>query len=134
MTRQIGSSYPLHVSMLGPVESYSIYVDLNKVGGIYLRFLLAAASEKNEMVNLIFGPSLKPQMVRVKNIYQEDFQDWQLDNFDKNDLEIMCKEFKVDLLETSLEEFARKTLLAAAIDDNTLVPVPAYRFAGGKSA
>lgn len=132
MEREIGSSYPLHIGWLGPVESYSEYVDLNEVRGVYLRYLLAAVTVKNKRVNLIFGPSLTPCMVRVLTIDGGEFQDWKLENYDKDDFEEICEELKLDSSSVSLEEFAKKLLLSIA--SHHLVPVPAYRFVREKNA
>lgn len=132
MEREIGSSYPQHIGYLGPIESYSEYVDLNEVAGIYLRYLLAAVTVKNQRVNLMFGPSLTPYMVRVLTVDGEEFQDWKLENYDKDDFEEICEELELDSSDISLEDFAKKVLLSIA--PNHLVPVPAYRFVSDKNA
>jgi hypothetical protein len=126
MEREIGSSYPLHIGILSPVELYTKYVNLSEVYGIYLRYLLAAVSNKNQKVNLIFGPSLDPQILRVVTIDGKEIQDWKLDDFDKYDFEKLCKEFELIPSETPIEKFAKTLLLKIA--PNHMVPVPAYRF------
>lgn len=126
MDRMIGSGYPQHVAQLGQIEFYTQYVDLHNVDGIYLRYLLAAVSKKNKSVNLIFGPALMPQTLRVFTFDNKEFQNWELDNYNKEDFKKACEKLGLNPMDTSLEEFAKKLLLSVA--PSNIVPVPAYKF------
>ncbi|HAS6031726.1 hypothetical protein DC365_23675 [Vibrio vulnificus] len=126
MDREIGSSYPAHAGLTGPVSYYTEYLDLNKVNGIYLRYLLASVSTKNRVVNLNFNVSLKPYMLRVETIDGNEYQDWQLEDYDEEDFINLCSELSLDKETISKEDFARKVLLEIA--PRHYVPVPAYKF------
>lgn len=125
MEIDVGSSYPAHIGLCGPVTYFTKYVDLNDVTGIYLRYLLAGVTKKNASVNLRFGPSLKPYMLRVVTINGREYSDWQLDDFDEDDFVDLCNELSLDFKTISREDFAR-TLLSSIAPKN-IVPVPAYK-------
>ncbi|CCN69971.1 hypothetical protein [Vibrio nigripulchritudo] len=132
MEREIGSSYPAHIGYLGPIESFSRYVNVDDLKGIYLRYLLAAVSTKNKVVTLLFDPSLRPYMVRVVTADNEEFADWKLEDYNKDDFIQICVELELEPSEVSMEVFAKKLLKKLAPQDK--VPVPAYRLNTGSNA
>lgn len=125
MEMDVGSSYPAHIGFCGPVKYFTEYVNLNDVTGIYLRYLLAGVTRKNSSVNLRFGPSLKPYMLRVVTVNGREHSDWQLEDFDENDFVEICNELSLDFKTISREKFARTLLLSIA--PKYIVPVPAYK-------
>ncbi|MGL6369274.1 hypothetical protein ACSZNB_06145 [Aeromonas hydrophila] len=120
----VGSSYPAHIGFCGPIKYLTKYMDLNEVTGIYLRYLLAGVTIKNASVDLQFGPSLKPDMLRVVTVDGRVYQDWQLDDYDETDFVSLCNELSLDFRNVSREKFARTLLLKIA--PKSVVPVPAY--------
>ena len=132
MEREIGSSYPQSIGALGPIELFTEYVSIEDLTGVYLRYLVAAVSTKNKVVNLLFNASLKPYSVKVVTTDGEEFRDWKLENYDKEDFCQICEELELDSSNTRLEEFARKLLFSIAPQPK--VPVPAYRFCSERNA
>lgn len=124
---EIGSSYSVVATYRGMVELYTKKIDINNVNEIYLRYLLACASTRNKKIDLYFDVSLRPMMLRVTTIDGKFFIDWKLEDFNKDDMEVLCKDLKIDPSNSTLEYFAKKLLIS--IKGSNIAYVPAYKLA-----